>query len=152
MTANPIPDLPTRVLCVDPVQAHRLLGASPSPVQPGHLWVVWRSSEDGLADRAAELADLGATMRAIDDRDEVLAVVATHFEQEARVQRRVHADLRRENTVLRRELHRALSALDERHPLLGLLPTATIEDLAARHAVRDDVPGQPSAPTIDVVG
>ena len=121
---------------LSPQQLPVVVTAPVSPVQPGQLWLL-KANEVPDAPALSEVIEaLGARVESFDDNVEAWSTIASHFADDAALQRTEQVELRRENTALRRELHRALSALDDRHPLLGLLPSATLDDLAANREPR----------------
>lgn len=94
-------------------------------VQPGQAWVL------SIADTALDhgLSALGAIVAHVRPGESVsvalLSAVRTQRDRDAARTRELAGDV----TVLRRELNRALSALSPRHPILGLMPSATLDEL-----------------------
>lgn len=118
-------------------------GRAPSPssplwhvVQPRHTWLL----VDADAGLAAALTDLGARVDSV-AADAVGAALIDAAAHARAVADAAVVDLMRENTILRRELNRALSALGPKHQILGLMPSTTIDDLRAER--RPSVPMQP---------
>jgi hypothetical protein len=98
--------------------------------QPAQLWV----HEVGSAlpaNMTETLLELGARVATVKNSEAIWAAVAQELQRRVEEQRGMHSEMQRELTTLRRELHRALSALSDRHPILGLMPSATLDDFQA---------------------
>ena len=127
---------PSWLVRVPPDQLEMILAASPPNVQPGQLWLLGTEAADDVTRCREAIESLGGVVMHFREDVEIWTAVAAHLWREAELQRESQIDLRRENTALRRELNRALSALDERHPILGLLPSASLDDVIANRQPR----------------
>ena len=107
--------------------------------QPGQLWLVTPDTEDSMI---SGLVGLGIHVEIL--RDDLDRLVAEHLTSVLEDIEQTHHELRRQNMVLRRELHRSLSAMDVIHPILGLVPVAaadsTDEEPVVPRPLRPDEP------------
>ncbi len=138
-----------RILAISGDHCDALIESDPIVVQPGQLWVL-DSANASTPTRSAALAALGAApISPIPEQR--WQDIAEHLSTRLTTSQHRHAAAVREGTVLRRELNRALSALDERHSILGLLPSPAIDEiLASRSAQLALRPTDPAALMTDV--
>jgi hypothetical protein len=94
--------------------------------QPHQLWIL--TADDAAA---APLTDLGTTVVRVADGDDIRRAVLSWAAARCRSSEATERSLLRENTILRRELNRALSALGPTHQVLGLMPSVTIDQFRA---------------------
>jgi hypothetical protein len=94
--------------------------------QPHQLWLL--TTDDGLA---SSITELGATVARAASGDQVRAAVLAWIDGRCRASEAAERNLLRENTILRRELNRALSVLGPTHQVLGLMPSVTIDQFRA---------------------
>ena len=136
VTSEPNDRHPSWFIRIPPEQLEMILASNPPAVQPGQLWLLGTEAVDCIAACREAIQSLGGVVEQVRDDVELWATIAAHLWRAAELQRESQIDLRRENTALRRELQRALSALDDRHPILGLLPSASIDDVTAHRQPR----------------
>lgn len=134
-----------------PDRLNAVVESSPPAVQPGQLWLLGTELGDDVTSCREAIESLGAFVEQFSDHAEIWQAIAAHLADEAALQRDCQIDLRRENTSLRRELNRALSALDDRHPILGLLPSASLDDVTANRQPRTPPTPRHARPLMSVL-
>lgn len=113
------------------VHAGPLDGGEPVPLwqvaQPGQGWVI--VGDQSLL--ASELVALGAHVEVVPDSTDIPTALLRHACRARVLAEAITVEATTEVTVLRREMNKALSALSSQHPILGLAPSATLDELRA---------------------
>lgn len=122
--------------------------------QPRQLWVFRTTSPLATDEHRRRVSAVGATVADADSDEALLAAVLSHALGLLSTQRQAQKEMARELVSLRRELNRALTALSDRHPMLGLLQTRARDDHRPfphvqwpAEQVAGDAPVVPFAPT-----
>lgn len=113
--------------------------------RPGQAWIIVGERGDH---RALVEALNGSPSSTVihSSHDQVLAHLVEHAANRHRIVDERLVDAMREITVLRRELNSALSALSPQHPVLGLMPSMTLDEFRAeRHPAVPLRPADPEA-------
>lgn len=114
-------------------------------VRPGQAWVIVGEQGEHRPLLEALGQSPGSTV-IHSTRDQVLAHLIEHAANRHRIVEDRLVDAMREITVLRRELNSALSALSPQHPVLGLMPSMTLDEFRAeRHPAVPLRPADPGA-------
>ena len=115
-------------------------GREPVPLwqvaQPGQGWVT--VGDQSML--ASELVALGVHVDVVSDSTEIQNALLRHACRARVLSEGIAVEAMTEVTVLRREMNKALSALSSEHPILGLGPSATLDQLRSERW-----PEQPSS-------